>query len=154
LGRITFQRLHEIGRFGYLAEASMKTSMAATISASLQKKAASRITALIGQTLEEEVFSLYSVSPEAVARIPSLFSESVVDTITSILGDDPGEALIRSIGDENLHEPSFVYSKLDSVLQDGSEILKAAIREEFRVKVHQLYEIVLGMAPPAHREPL
>ena len=119
----------------------------------LQRKAAFRITNLIGQTLEEEVFTIHSIAPDTVRRIPSLFSESVVDSVTSILGPDSGEALIRSIGDESLLEPSLVYEKLDSVLHDGSEILKAAIREEFRVKVHRLYELALGMAPPASKEP-
>ena len=123
------------------------------MTAAAQKKAASRITTMIGQTLEEEVFTLHSMDPGATTRLPGLFSESVVDSMIDILGEDSGEALLRSIGDENLSDPTETYRRLDSVLMDGSEIMKAAIREEFRVKVHRLYELALGMAPPASKEP-
>lgn len=122
--------------------------MSATISAALQEKAMGRITKLIGQTLEEEIFTLHSLLPDMVARLPSLFSESVIDSMTSILGESSGEALIRRIGDESLLNPTEVYETLDSVFQDGSKILKAAIREEFRVKVHGLYKMIIDMAPP------
>jgi fructose/tagatose bisphosphate aldolase len=121
--------------------------MPAQMSASLQKKAATRISELIGQTLEEEIFTVNSLAPEMVARLPSLFSDSVVDSVTNILGESSGEALIRSIGEERLMSPEETYEKLDSVLHGGSEILKSAIREDFRVRVHRLYKMTLDMAP-------
>jgi len=122
--------------------------MASTLSTTVQRKAAGRITQLIGQTLEEEIFTINSAAPALIPRLPSLFSESVVDSITEILGDSAGEALLRSIGDENLHDPDCVYDALDEVCKDGGEFLKAAVREEFRVKVHKLYKLTLDMAPP------
>jgi hypothetical protein len=122
--------------------------MPAVMSASLQKKAASRISELIGQTLEEEIFIVNSLAPDMVARLPSLFSDSVVDSVTSILGESAGEALIRSIGEERLMSPEETYASLDSMLHGGSEILKSAIREDFRVRVHRLYKMTLDMAPP------
>jgi hypothetical protein len=123
--------------------------MTALVGTSIQKKAVNRITELIGQTLEEELFTLHVLLPSLVEELSSLFSESVFTSVTSILGEDLGEALIRGIGDESLVDPAKTYERLDSLLQDGSEILKAAIREEFRVKVHRLYKMTMDMAPPA-----
>lgn len=123
--------------------------MTALVGTAIQKKAVSRMAELIGQTLEEELFTLHTITPSLVRELPSLFSESVVTSVTSILGEDSGDALIRGIGDECLADPTEVYEKLDSLLQDGSEILKAAIREEFRVKVHRLHKMTMDMAPPA-----
>lgn len=122
--------------------------MAAAMSTELQKKAVSRISKLIEQTLEEEILTVNSLAPEMVARLPSLFSDSVIDSITNILGENSGEALIRNIGEESLMSPTETYESLDSVFHGGSEILKAAIREDFRVRVHRLYGIALDAEPP------
>jgi len=122
--------------------------MPAKVKIVLQKKAAMRISELIGQTLEEEILTVSSLAPDMIARLPSLFSDSVVDSVTNILGDGPGEALVRSIGEECLMSPEETYERLDSVFHAGSEILKSAIREDFRVRVHRLYMIALDIAPP------
>jgi len=110
-------------------------------SATFRKKAVTRISELIGQTLEEEILTLDSLEPDMMARLPSLFSRSVIDSLISILGESSGEALIRRIGDERLMSPAEVYESLDKVLRSGSEILKVAIREDFRVRVHRLYKM-------------
>lgn len=117
------------------------------MNAVLQKKAMGRISELVGQTLEAEIFTLNSLAPEVVAQLPSLFSDSVIDSVTSILGESSGDALIRRIGEERLMSPEETYESLDSVLHDGSETLKAAIREDFRVRVHRLYKMTMDMAP-------
>jgi hypothetical protein len=44
--------------------------------------------------------------------------------------------------------PEETYESLDSVLHDASETLKAAITEDFRVRVHRLYTMTMDMAPP------
>jgi len=120
----------------------------AVTSTAFQRKAMSRISELIGQTLEEEILTVNSLAPGMVARLPLLFSDSVIDSVTNILGENSGEALIRSIGEERLMSPEETYESIDSVLRGGSEILKAAIREDFRVRVHRLYTMTIDMAPP------
>ena len=122
--------------------------MHAVTSTAFQRKAMSRISELIGQTLEEEILTVNSLAPGMVARLPLLFSDSVIDSVTNILGENSGEALIRSIGEERLMSPEETYESIDSVLRGGSEILKAAIREDFRVRVHRLYTMTIDMAPP------
>jgi hypothetical protein len=122
--------------------------MTALVGTAIQKKAVNRTTEPTDQTLEEELFTLHTLTPGLVEKIPSLFSESVVTSVMGILGENPGEALIRGIGDESLVDPTEAYERLDSLLQGGSEILKAAIREEFRVKVHRLYKMTMDMALP------
>lgn len=116
------------------------------MSTAIQKRAVSRISELIGQTLEEEILTVNSLSQGMVARLPSLFSDSVVDSVTNILGEGPGEALIRAIGEERLMSPEETYESLDSVFHGGSEILKAAVSEDFRVRVHRFYKMILEMA--------
>ena len=122
--------------------------MAVATSATLQKKAESRISELICQTLEEEILSVNFLAPDVVSQFPSLFSDSVIDSVTNILGENSSEALIRSLGEERLMSPEETYEGLDSVFHNGSEILKAAIREDFRVRVHRLYSVMLDTASP------
>ena len=121
--------------------------MSEVISAVSQKKAVDLISELIGQTLDEEMFTVNSLAPDMLAQLPLLFSDSVVDSVTNILGENSGEALVRSIGEESLRNPEKTYERLDAMFHDGSEMLKAAIREDFRVRLHRLYMMVLDLAP-------
>ena len=113
----------------------------------LQKKAVSRKSELIGQTMEEEIFSLNAMVPNLLQELPRIFADSVVGAITGIMGDVTGEALIRSIGEEKLKSPTKVYDSLDSTLLGGSSVLKAAILEEFRVKIHTMYKMTTDRTP-------
>jgi len=119
--------------------------MPVVIGTASSKRAADRISDLIGQTLDEEILTVNSLAPDMIARLPSLFSDSVVDSVTDILGENSGEALVRSIGEESLRIPEKTYERLDAMLHNGSEVLKAAIREDFRVRLHRLYTMVLDL---------
>jgi hypothetical protein len=116
------------------------------MSATLRKKAVNRISELIAQTMEEEIFTLDALEHDVIALLPSLFSHSVMNSMKNILGENSGEALIRSIGEERLTNSEEVYASLDSIFHGGSEVLKIAIREDFRVRVHRLYKMRLGAA--------
>ena len=99
--------------------------------------------------MEEEIFNLNLLLADLNGRLPTLFADSVMDSFSSILGDATAEALIRHIGEDNLKAPAQVYAGLDEFLHGGSEFLKWAIQEEFRVKVHKLYVLANQMAVPA-----
>ena len=119
--------------------------MPVAISAASQKKAADRISELISQTLDEEILTVASLAPDMITRLPLLFSDSVVDSVTDILGENSGEALVRSIGEKSLRSPEKTYESLDTLLHNGSEVIKAAIREDFRVRLHRLYIMILDL---------
>lgn len=123
------------------------STMSVVMSEALQKKAVSHMSDLIGQTMEEEIFSLNSLVPDLMEQLPVIFSESVINSVTSILGDATAEALIRHIGEDKLGSPAKVYESLDSFLQGGSGVLKGAILEEFRVKVHKLFKMTMDLTP-------
>jgi len=88
---------------------------------------------------------LNAFMPEVVAQLPVLFSESVAKSCTSVLGDGPGEALVRRIGDHNLTIPAQAYGRIDAFLSTGSEMLKEKIRQNFRDGVHRLYKIAMSV---------
>ena len=102
---------------------------------------------LIGQTMEEEIFGLNSMVPDLKEQLPRIFSDSVVTSVMSIMGDAAGEALIRHIGEDKLTKPTLVYDSLDSFLHEGSAVVKGAILEEFRVKIHKLYKVATDLTP-------
>jgi len=97
-------------------------------------------------TLEEEILSLNEMAPEALAQLPELFAEAVVDSATKVLGEATGEAFIRHIGDRRLKDPNEVYSRLDSFLKEGSDAMKEAIKAAFRHRVHQIYKLTVEVA--------
>ena len=121
--------------------------MPVAISTVSQKKAVNRISELIGRTLDEEILTVDSLAPDMIALLPLLFSDSVVDSVINILGENSGEALLRNIGEESLRSPESTYESLDALFHNGSEVLKAAIREDFRVRLHRLCMMVLDLAP-------
>ena len=83
--------------------------------------------------------------PEAVAQLPVLFAKSVANACTSVLGAGPGEALVRRIGDHNLMIPAQAYGRIDAFFSTGSDMLKEAIRQDFRDGVHRLYKIAMNV---------
>ena len=101
-------------------------------------------------TLEEEVFSLREVAPEALKQLPELFAESVVDSAIKVLGEATGEALVRCIGDSRLRDPNEVYSRLEHFLLGGSEEMKDAIIEAFKARVHRVYKLTMEVAAKSH----
>ena len=94
---------------------------------------------------EAEIRSLYSLAPENVRQLPTLFAESVVESCSTIVGASSGEALVRSIGDERLRSPEITFRRIDMVLGGGSQELKKAIKLRFRSKVHRLYRISMSL---------
>ncbi|HZW85440.1 MAG TPA: hypothetical protein VFE91_06025 [Nitrososphaerales archaeon] len=121
--------------------------MSVVMSEALQKRAVRHMSELIGQTMEEEIFSLNSLVPDLMEQLPAIFSESVINSVTSIMGDATGETLIRYIGEEKLRSPTKVYESLDTYLQGGAGVLKGAILEEFRVKIHKLFRMTVDLTP-------
>lgn len=103
-----------------------------------------------GMTIEEEIRSLNALLPEAVAQLPVLFAKSVANSCTSVLGEGPGEALVRRIGDHNLMIPAQAYGRIDTFLSTGSDMLKETIRQNFRDGVHRLYKIAMNVESKNH----
>jgi hypothetical protein len=75
-----------------------------------------------------------------------LFAESVVDASSKVLGEATGEALVRCIGDNKLRDPEQVYASLNSFLQGGSDEMRRAIVQSFRVRVHRVYRVTMELA--------
>ena len=107
-----------------------------------------RVSGFTGLTLEAEIRSLYSLAPDSLEQLPTLFSESVVKSCGSVLGEASGEALVRRIGDRRLKSPEMVYGRVDSLLLGGSGDIKRVIKRAFRSKVHGLYRLVMKIQAP------
>ena len=84
------------------------------------------------------------MAPENLKELSTLFANAVVESCTSLAGVSTGEALLRRIGDEKLHDPQEVYTRIDSLLHGGSETLKMTIEHKFRIKVHRLYRMSMN----------
>ena len=92
------------------------------------------------QTIEEDLLSLQVLAPDMVEDLHSLFKEAVTDSLARILGENEARALTRQIAGTDFESPYNVFRALDSILHEGSRILRDAIVEEFRVNVHMLLE--------------
>jgi hypothetical protein len=112
---------------------------------SARKPASYGISNLSGGTLETEIRSLYSLTPEYMEQLRSLFAESVIESCSQIAGTSSGEALVRRIGDGRLHSPEEAFDRIDALLGGGSDTLKRAIELRFRSKVHTLYRISMSL---------
>ena len=119
--------------------------MAIAITASSKRLASYTVSNLGGMTLEAEIRSLHSLEPDNVRQLPALFAQSVVESCSAMAGTSSGEALIRRIGDDNLHCPEEVFRRIDALLGGGSDTLKKAIEMRFRSKVHRLYRISMSL---------
>jgi hypothetical protein len=92
------------------------------------------------QTIEEDLLSLQALTPDMAEDLHSLFKEAVTDSLASILGQNEARALVKQIAGTDFESPYSVFGALDSILHGGSQILRDAIVEEFRVNVHLLLE--------------
>jgi hypothetical protein len=113
--------------------------------ASTRKPASYSVSKLNGGTLETEIRSLYSLTPEYMEQLRSLFAESVIESCSYIIGTSSGEALVRRIGDGRLPSPEEAFERIDALLGGGSDTLKRAIEFRFRSKVHTLYRISMSL---------
>ena len=91
-------------------------------------------------TTEEVLFTLNVLDPYLAEDVHSLFSEAVTDSLANVLEESGARALMRLIGKPDFESPSEVYEVLDSILHEGSEVLKTAIVEEFRANLQLLWE--------------
>jgi hypothetical protein len=119
--------------------------MSGSVAALRRKSSAGPAPAFAGLSLEAEILSLHSLAPETVEQLPTLFSESVVKSCTVVLGEASGEALVRRIGDSRLQSPYQVYARIESFLSSGADILKEAIKNAFRERVHRLYKAAMNL---------
>jgi hypothetical protein len=60
-----------------------------------------------------------------------IFKEAVTDSLANILDRNEARALLILIRGTDLGSPTKVFQALDSILLEGSKILKEAITEEF-----------------------
>jgi hypothetical protein len=118
------------------------------VSSFSQRKLLGVVSAPDGETIEEEILDLSLLLPDLSQRLPLLFADAALGTISKVLGESTGEALVRRIGDQYLGDPDQVYTGLDESLQGGAGFLKSAIQEDFRTKVHKLY-LTAGPMNPA-----
>lgn len=91
-------------------------------------------------TIEEELLSLRELDPHLAEDLHSLFNEAVTDSLANIMEESGARALVRWMGETSFESPTKVYAALDSIFLEGSQVLKTAIAEQFRINVHQLLE--------------
>jgi len=92
--------------------------------------------------VESELLAIHAAAPETI-DLPGMFTAAVTDAMSNILDESTAKALEVYIGKTNLGDPKAVFSSLDALLDQGAHIVKGAIIEEFRSKVHWLYEDVV-----------
>jgi hypothetical protein len=90
------------------------------------------------QTLEEDLLSLQALAPDMVEDLHSLFKEAVIESLANNLGRNEARALMRLMARTDFENPPEVFEAFDSIFYEGSQILRDAIVEEFRVNVHLL----------------
>ncbi|MDA4123941.1 MAG: hypothetical protein OK438_00630 [Thaumarchaeota archaeon] len=136
------------GRIAYLPPSPTRGMGASLMPGNIQRKALGRMSALIKESLEEELIALNAVAPDHIEQLPRIFELAVMDSLTNIVGEGEAIALSKLVGKSGLGEPITVYAQLDLLLGEGSGILKGAIQEEFRVKVHELYVRMIDQFVP------
>ncbi len=99
--------------------------------------------------LEAEMSSIRAVAPKAL-EVDELFTAAVTDALSNILDKSTAMALEIYVGKASLGDPDAVFASLDQILGRGAQIVKGAISEEFRLRVHRLYgEIMQRVKDPA-----
>jgi hypothetical protein len=98
-----------------------------------------------GLSLEAEIRTLCMLAPEIASQLRSLFAQSVVESCWSVAGASAGEALVGKIGDRSLEDRQEVYERITALLRGGSSILMRAVDQRFRIKVHRLYRVSMGL---------
>jgi len=94
------------------------------------------------QNLEEEIRTLQVLAPGVTEEFRSMFDSAVATTLARMLPRTMAEALSTLIRGSASMGPYEVYSALESIFHEGSQILISGIRDEFRVSVHLLLERV------------
>jgi len=90
-----------------------------------------------------ELMSIESLAPQCL-DMGELFGGAVSNALSNILDGSTSKALEECIGKSNLQHPELVFETLDEILGHGSKIVKGAINEEFKQRVHSLYVEILG----------
>jgi hypothetical protein len=108
----------------------------------LETKAVDYIVRRVNTSLEEDVMALNSMAPDTLGDLRTIFKEATVDASANILDEPTAKALMFHIKDSNLETQHEIMAYLDSLLREGSGILKAAILAEFRVRVHERVALV------------
>ncbi len=99
--------------------------------------------------LEAEISSIRAVAPKAL-EADELFTAAVTDALSNILDKSTAMALEIYVGKASLGDPDAVFASLDQILGRGAQIVKGAISEEFRLRVHRLHgEIMQRVKDPA-----
>ncbi len=99
--------------------------------------------------LEAELSSIRAVAPKAL-EVEELFTAAVTDALSNILDKSTAMALEIYVGKASLADPDAVFASLDQILGRGAQIVKGAISEEFRLRVHRLYgEMMQRVKDPA-----
>jgi len=94
------------------------------------------------RSMEEEIRALQALVPGVTEEFRSMFESAVATTLARILPKTKAEALRTLIRGSASMSPCEVYSALESIFHEDSQILIGGIREEFRVSVHLLLERV------------
>ena len=79
-------------------------------------------------------------------EIPSLFSQSAIESCSNIAGALAGEALVRRISNGSPGSPEKTYKRTDVLLWSGSDAPKQAIDQRFRSKVREFFKIAMNLA--------
>jgi len=94
------------------------------------------------QTLEEELLTLQALAPDLIEDLRCLFKEAVTDSLANILDEGEARTLVMLIAETEFRNPAIVFGALDSILHEGSQILRDVTVKEFRANVHLLLEKV------------
>lgn len=97
--------------------------------------------------LEEELFTLNSVAPYLVEKLPGLFEEAVREALGQMLGMKESTGVLRWLHDADLGSRPEVFERLASRYGDRASPLMSKIDEAFERRVHNLLELGLRAQP-------
>jgi hypothetical protein len=99
--------------------------------------------------LENEMQTPQVFVPEMIDDLQTIFKEALGDALARVLDQNEARALMLYLAGTSL-QPDEVFAALDSMLREGSEILKDAIVEEYHTNAHVLLK---KMAGPSNTSP-
>lgn len=99
---------------------------------------------LARDNLEEEVFTLRTLAPEVIDRLPEIFEVAADDALENILGESGAAAVKVYIGKDNFRSPASLFEGLESLFHEGTEVLEKAITHEFSLKLHDQFQTALA----------
>ena len=94
------------------------------------------------QSMEEDVRTLHALVPDVSEELHSMFESAVATSLARMLPENRAEALRTLVRRSGSMAPYEVYSALESMFHEGSQILVDEIKEEFGVSIHSLLEQV------------